>query len=154
MDWLSDPYEGYLTVNLGMKGKDWDVDSEGNVKVYLDANTKAEKLYPSTNLFKYHTVCTDDAGLFTSYVPQMCTDKANLHYKLKRAGFVIPFDYGFEYLRDESKNNYSVDVASQVTSLIVDSTLDIDTEWAKFIEANRGIWQPVVDALNAELLMK
>ena len=33
--------------------------------------------------------------------------------------------------------------------LIVTKDIDVDAEWQKFIDDNAGIWQPVVEDLNA-----
>ena len=48
--------------------------------------------------------------------------------------------------------NYSVDIDSEITRIVCDDTIsmdDVEAQWATFIEQNAGLWQPVVNDLNA-----
>ena len=53
------------------------------------------------------------------------------------------------FFTSEAKSQYSVSIDDEIMRLILDSSVDIDTEWAKFIEDNRALWEPVVNDLNA-----
>ena len=61
------------------------------------------------------------------------------------------FDTKVQFLATEAKKNYSVDISTEITRIVCDDTITLDqveAEWQKFIEANRPIWEPVVEDLN------
>ena len=64
-------------------------------------------------------------------------------------GAYIPLDVDYMFFTSEAKSQYSVSIDDEIMRLILDSSVDIDTEWAKFIEDNRALWEPVVNDLNA-----
>ena len=45
-----------------------------------------------------------------------------------------------------------MDLSDEVTKLIISKDTDIEAEWKNYIETNKGIWQPVIDDLNAALI--
>ena len=64
-----------------------------------------------------------------------------------------PLDAKVTYLTGEAMDNYSVNVMEEVVRIVVDANItadQVETEWTNFIEAYRNMWQPVIDALNAE----
>ena len=57
------------------------------------------------------------------------------------------------YLDSEAMRNYSVDINGEVMRLVCDENISleqIEAEWQKFIQANAGLWQPVVNDLNEQ----
>ena len=44
-----------------------------------------------------------------------------------------------------------MDIKTELTYLIITPNLDVDAEIEKFVQSNAGLWQPVVDDLNAAL---
>ena len=48
----------------------------------------------------------------------------------------------------DNKAAYSLDLSDEVAKLIM-SKGDIAAEWQAYIDSNAGIWQPVIDDLNA-----
>jgi hypothetical protein len=69
-------------------------------------------------------------------------------YRVKLAGDYLPFDANYNFFTSEAKSNYSVDITGEIVRLVLDGSADIPTEWTKFIEANRGMWEPLQDGLN------
>jgi ABC-type sugar transport system, periplasmic component len=43
----------------------------------------------------------------------------------------------------------SMDTSAEITRLIITPNLDLATEWQNYIDTNKGLWQPVIDDLNA-----
>ena len=70
-------------------------------------------------------------------------------YELKAAGEVLPYNYDYAFYSSETKNIYSVDIKSGVTEIVI-GTGDVDEAWQKFIDDNRGMWEPLLNELNAE----
>lgn len=154
MDHLCDctPDGGYLVISLGMKDVDWSVDENGEFVILTNYNLY--DVYPSRNVFRWHGPCGDEANLMNPNTRAFGTEGATRNYGLKGAGNVVATDKAQQFYVCEAKANYSVDVQSEIIALMVDDSLDIDTEWDKFVEENKGLWQPVVDELNANVLNK
>ena len=55
----------------------------------------------------------------------------------------------YEFFSSDNKAAYSLKLPEEVARLIVSKGIDVDAEWQKYIDDNAGIWQPVVDDLNA-----
>ena len=69
-------------------------------------------------------------------------------FAAKKQGKINKIDYDYKFFTSDSKADYSVDIESEMTYLIIKSDVDIQQELDSFVEKNASIWQPVVDDLN------
>ena len=67
----------------------------------------------------------------------------------QESGIIFEKDDKVTALSTEAKNNYSCDIDAAVAE-IVSGNKDAASSLEAFIESNKGLWQPVIDDLNAE----
>lgn len=63
-----------------------------------------------------------------------------------------PLDFDYMFFNSQAKNEYSVDIDSEVLRIVADATIpesEVESTWNSFIETYRNIWEPVVNDLNA-----
>lgn len=147
IDWCCNPEDGQLEAYYGIKGVDWDFNEEG--KMY--SLTGEAVSYPSLELVCVWGTCSDELYYVdsTDLYPHATANVAK-NYEVKGEGVIIPYNYDYKYYNSDAKSVYSVDVASKIIELMVDSSLDIETEWQNFIDTNEGMWKPLLDELNAQ----
>ena len=66
----------------------------------------------------------------------------------------IPLDNFYRFFSGEAMSQYTVDVTGEIARIVADPSITTDAiegEWNAFIENYRGIWEPVVEELNAAL---
>lgn len=108
-------------------------------------------LYKSYNIFRSMGILPDDFSFVNPSNDPLVVQDVFTMYAAKQTGDIIPLDYDYEFFSSDNKANYSLKLEEEVTRLaILQPGLDIRAEWQKFIDANKGIWQPVIDDLNAE----
>lgn len=142
--------------NMGIKGVDWDVDANGGyVSLLPDEYQSIRDKYASGWFWRDIATCLDEFDLVNPTYSKTVLDNVNAVYAFRYASAeqngYTPFDYNIEFLSGEAKQNYSVDIASEITRLVCDKTIaieDVDAQWEAFIEMNKGLWQPVVEDLN------
>ncbi|NLO16348.1 MAG: hypothetical protein GX123_09975 [Clostridiales bacterium] len=155
MDWFCTE-EGQLTAVCGPWGEAWDYDGNGDVVMLTqkDENGKypgTADLYKSYNIFRSMGILPDDFSFVNPSNDPLVVQDVFTMYAAKQTGDIIPLDYDYEFFSSDNKANYSLKLEEEVTRLaILQPGLDIRAEWQKFIDANKGIWQPVIDDLNAE----
>lgn len=149
--------EGELTIMVGLQGEAWDYDADGSIKILLQpdadgAYKSSRDLYPSYQIFRAFGVVPDDYSFLNpSFDPDVVQSIVNV-FKAKQSGKIIPIDYNYKFFASDAKADYSVDIKTELTYLIITPDLDVDAEIEKFVQTNAGLWQPVVDDLNAALL--
>ena len=148
--------EGELTIMVGLKGEAWDYDAEGSIRILLqpdaEGNYKScQDLYGSYQIFRSLGVVADDYSFlnpgYDAEVVQSILDV----FAAKKGGKINPIDYAYKFFASDAKADYSVDIKTELTYLIITPDLDVDAEIEKFVQSNAGLWQPVVDDLNAAL---
>jgi hypothetical protein len=145
--------EGEVAAYYGIPEVDWVWTEEG----LFDASVRdAEKPKDfSKDLVCTWGTCSDELYAFNAaneYPKSVESYLTNMD--IKANGDVIRYDYDYWGYASEAKSQYSVDMRSKVVELVVDSTLDIEAEWAKFIADNEGMWKPLLDELNATFCAK
>ena len=153
-DWLSGK-EGEVAVRNGIPEVDW--------KWTNDEHTAFERIakedgtypdYPSHSMLCNYAMCGDEMSLLDPEVPQVVRDFVPRMYKIKESGTIVPNDVDYSFFVSDSKSNYSVDTVAKITELVVDGSKDIATEWANFIEENKGMVDPLLKDLNAAFFGK
>lgn len=65
-----------------------------------------------------------------------------------------PLDFDYMFFNSQAKNEYSVDMDSEVLRIVADATIpesEVESTWNSFIGTYRNIWEPVVNDLNAAI---
>ena len=152
--------EAEEVINMGIKGVDWDLDENGRYVSYLDPAEYANirQKYASGWFWRDTAICLDEFDLINPTYDPAVLDNVNAVYDYRYASAekngYTPWDTNVQFLATEAKQNYSVDVGTEITRIMCDENIamdDVEAEWQKFIDANAAIWQPVVDDLNALL---
>lgn len=142
MDWLCDPTSGQIISRMGLENVDWKWVGENKIERLTDTN------YISSYLYGMYGYCTDDVGLIRPDYDPDATAMVLANYAASEPG-MIPNNFDYSFFSSESKANYSVSFSEPIVNLMVNATLDIPTEWQKFIDTNEAMWKPVVEDLNA-----
>lgn len=149
--------EAELVYNMGLEGVDWAEVEDGVFESYLEEEYEAARFkYPSIWFWFNTAIFAEDLQLIN---PATNADIRNAIAECVSARYALTKEHGYskvdekvQYLDTEAKRNYSVDISGEMSRLICDKTIPMDqveAEWNAFIDANQGIWQPVVDDLNA-----
>ena len=154
IDWLYSE-EGILCCQMGVPGVEWDYDAEGK-PYYLDAAIGEDGKVisqwdrnPSYRIWRQLGMLSDDFNFVSPAYDPALQEQCKHSYELKAAGEVLPYNYDYAFYSSETKNVYSVDIKSGVTEVVI-GTDDVDKAWQKFIDDNRGMWEPLLNELNAE----
>ena len=154
IDWLYSE-EGILCCQMGVPGVEWDYDAEGK-PYYLDAAIGEDGKVisqwdrnPSYRIWRQLGMLSDDFNFVSPAYDPALQEQCKHSYELKAAGEVLPYNYDYAFYSSETKNIYSVDIKSGVTEVVI-GTGDVDEAWQKFIDDNRGMWEPLLNELNAE----
>ena len=156
MDWICTE-EGQLTVLVGVPGETWEYDAEGNIVMLTKPDENGNypntvDLYNSYNVFRTQGILADDYSFINPANDPSVVAQVKEMYATRQSGKIIPLDQDYEFFSSDSKANYSLDLSDEVTKLIISKDTDIEAEWKNYIETNKGIWQPVIDDLNAALI--
>lgn len=153
IDYFNDPSEGQIACANGIPGVDWQWTEDGMIDKSIRDPEKPS--YQSTKLVATWGLCTDE--LYIKYTP-LAQPKAIEYYtrnmETKSAGSIIRLDYDYSYYSSDLKSQYSINISEKIAGIVADTSLDIDTEWAKFISDNQGMWKPLEDELNEKLYGK
>ena len=156
MDWICTE-EGQLTVLVGVPGETWDYDAEGKIVMLTKPDENGNypntvDLYNSYNVFRTQGILADDYSFINPANDPSVVAQVKEMYATRQSGKIISLDQDYEFFSSDSKANYSLDLSDEVTKLIISKDTDIEAEWKNYIETNKGIWQPVIDDLNAALI--
>lgn len=148
IDYFNDGAEGQVANYDGIPGVDWQWTENGLIDMSIRDPEKPT--YTSTNLFSTWGTCSDELYSYNATNKYPVAIESYLHnMQVKANGAIVRYDYDYAYFQSDAKSVYSVDVNSKIAELVVDTALDIDTEWNNFIKDNEGMWKPVQDDLNA-----
>lgn len=159
MDWCATK-EGQVACNMGIPGVDWEFDENGNVKVLMAADENGNypnisDVYDSYSVFRTFALNADDFLFINpTYSKEIVIDPILSFYQFRTKGFVIPLDVDYEFFSSENKSNYSLELKDEFAKLVIGKPEDVETEWNNYIEATKGIWQPVIDDLDAAFFGK
>lgn len=146
--------EGQELVNLGIKGKDFDVDADGNYVILREANEDGSyenilNIYPSCNLW-YTGIVLVDSFAFVNPTFDIRTRQASIDmYETAFAGNVVPYESAeIDFYSSDLKAQYSVDIANYMLQIVLDPSTDAQAAWDAMIEENRAMWEPLLNEYN------
>ena len=141
--------EGQASERLAIPGQDWTMDEGGNITVLNEDIISGEYKVCESRFFNVWGYAGDDLAYARGipgryeYEQQTVLDI----YDIKTKGTIFKKDDKVESLATDAMKVYSVDVNTSAINMIVGNK-DIDSEWPKFVESNRPMWEPVVEDLN------
>lgn len=146
--------EGQLTVLLGIPEVNWTLDADGNAVILTPK--KEDGTYPATadlfnsyHIYRTEGILADDYSFINPANDPKVVEEVKAMYAVRQTGNIIPLDYDYEFFSSESKANYSLKMEDDVARLIITASDQLETAWKNYIEENKGIWQPVIDDLDA-----
>jgi putative aldouronate transport system substrate-binding protein len=147
--------EGQELINLGIPGQDWSYSADSGYTIlrekqadgsYADITT----VYPSCSLWYILTNMPDDFSFVNPTADFRVVNAVVDMYAAKAAqGDILRYDPDYNFFISDAKSAYSVDVVSEIVRIIMKQGADIDAEWAAFVKAQTGMFQPVLNELNA-----
>lgn len=144
-DWLCTK-EGEISRYRGIPGVQWEFAEDGTIN-QLDGDDEMHTKFDAltcigTNVNDYllSGFGNDDIEI---------VERVRKMYELRNAGVVYSTPDEYTNFTGESKANYSVPTTSKISEIVVNN-LDVESTWEAFKEEYRGLWQPLVDDLNAE----
>lgn len=157
-DWLCSP-EGQTVCQMGVPGVEWDYDAVGK-PAYLptacDDKGTPISIWDRNNSYRIWRqlgILSDEFNFISPAYDTYLQENTLKLYELKAGGEEIPYNYDYAFFASDTKNIYSVDIEGAVTQMVI-GTDDIDTAWQKFIDENKGMWEPLLNELNAEYYNK
>ena len=150
--------EAEVVINMGIPGVDWTQDENGDYVSLLPAEyAHVRQKYPSGWFWRDTAICLDEFDLVNPSYSKQVLENINAVYDFRYASAeengYLKRDNKVAYLDSEAMRNYSVDINGEVMRLVCDENISleqIEAEWQKFIQANAGLWQPVVNDLNEQ----
>jgi hypothetical protein len=62
---------------------------------------------------------------------------------------VIHFNSEYNFFVSDAKDRYNARLVwEEITRLVITRDIDIPAEWAKYIESQKPLYQPILDDLN------
>ena len=154
MNWCC-TQDGQLTVVVGVPGETWEYDEEGNVRMLTQKDENGNypstpDLYNSYNIFRSLGILPDDYSFVNPSNEKLVVEQIKQVYAAKERGYIIPLDYDYEFFASDAKSQFSLNFPDEITRIILLKDADVSSEWNRFLDQNRAIWEPVVADLNAE----
>lgn len=149
--------EGLLFNELGFEGKDYEIGSDGKVKVLWEIDPKTGGYISPYRDYAF--------GAFTpaTLIPEpKHTDQeygvkefVGLYEKLNKLNFKVkPFDYEMSFFSAPNKDkygNFGADAKAKLAEIIANPNIDPAAEWEAWVESMMPRVQPILDELNANL---
>lgn len=152
-DWLCTE-EGVYTLQMGIKGTEWDLDENGQPYMLEAALEGDGSIIPQMDRHNSYRIwrqlgwLSDDFNFVSPAYKTELQDRVRTMYGIKsKADVIIPHNLKYTTYSSETKNIYSVNILDAVTKLVINDE-DIDTAWTTFIDENKGLWKPLLDELN------
>ena len=154
MNWCC-TQDGQLTVVVGVPGETWEYDEEGNVRMLTQKDENGNypstpDLYNSYNIFRSLGILPDDYSFVNPSNEKLVVEQIKQVYAAKERGYIIPLDYDYEFFASDAKSQFSLNFPDEITRIILLKDADVSSEWNRFLDQNRAIWEPVVADLNTE----
>lgn len=151
--------EGQLAVLLGVPEVNWTKGENGETVILTPK--KEDGTYPATvdlfnsyNIYRTEGILADDYSFINPANDPEVIAEVNAMYAVRQTGNIIPLDYDYEFFSSDSKANFSLKMEDDVARLIITDPAQLESEYNSYIEQNKGIWEPVVEDLNAVYFAK
>lgn len=142
--------EGQISRKSGVYGESWTYDDDGGLKILIPEDEyDAKAVNEEGRVFQGWAIAEADIGISgyaSNYDPQI-PPLVQQTLELRKNGTIFMDSDRYTYLNSDVRANYSVPVTSKIAEIVCNK-MDAESEWSKFLEEYKGIWQPVLDELN------
>jgi putative aldouronate transport system substrate-binding protein len=149
--------EGEVTSNLGVIDVDWDYAPDGSIRLLRAPDENGDviptrAIYPSWQFLYLLGVLPDDFSFVSPINDARVIDAVSEIYKKKvESTKLLPVDYDFTFHASDAHAKYVPGIIpDEITRLIIEENIDVESEWNTFISNNQPIWEPLLNELNAE----
>lgn len=144
--------EGTDTIRLGIKNKDWSLNSDGSFKCLDTTNTNVSTKYKSIiPIYMNMFVLSDDFGLVDPTISQAYRDNTKKLYqereKLGDANTIPSTDWTAYFQNSSERQKVAFDYGAEYAQLILKSG-DIEKNWNTWVKQKMLLVQPVLDQLD------
>ena len=137
-DWLC-TVDGEYTAWMGIPEVDWKYEADGSVLSGTE--------YPSSMMWCFMSIVSDDFSFMSPAANQDHRARLIEIYDTLEGATYVPYSYEYNFHSSELKGQYSVDIRSKITELVVGDT-DIATGWDAFLTEYEKMVDPLVEELN------
>ena len=140
--------EGSVITHIGIEGSEWKYNDDGTVEMLT-----GEQFYPEYLAYFMLGWCADDlvaSGRMTPPDNKPMIDHCKELYRLRAEGTVFPLPQGYITYNGELKTAYygAINLKNLAVQIICNEE-DVESALENYKEENRGIWEPLLDDLNA-----
>jgi putative aldouronate transport system substrate-binding protein len=151
MDW-SCTEEGQDLIRRGIKGVDWDEDSEGNKISLLEKDENVNSKYAIHPVYGNMVILSDDFQFINPNYKKEYRDKVKEMYKLRESlstEETLPSepDWNVQFYVSTNLNLANMTYYDEYAQLVTKEG-DIEENWKQWVQDKMGVIQPVLDELN------
>jgi putative aldouronate transport system substrate-binding protein len=147
--------QGQLEVRCGIEGKDWTLDSNGEILSHLAEGTNIGDMYAWHPVYGNMMILTDDFQFRNPTFGASFRAKALEMYRLREnisteESFPSEPDWNVVLHSSRALNLATLEYATEYSALIVKSG-DVEANWRAWVNEKMVNIQPVLDELNAKI---
>lgn len=149
VDWACTE-EGSVITHVGIEGSEWQYAEDGTVE-----NLTGEEFYPEFLAYFMLGWCVDDltaSGMMTPPDKKPMVEHCRDLYAVRASGTVFPIPQEYMIYSGELKTAYygAVNLKNMAIQIICNGE-DVESGLTDYKEANRSIWEPFLEDLNAQI---
>lgn len=149
IDWACTE-EGSVITHVGVEGSEWQYAEDGTVE-----SLTGEEYYPGFLAYFMLGWCADDlvaSGMMTPPDKKPLVEHCRELYAVRSSGTVFPLPQEYMVYSGELKTAYygAVNLKNMAVQIICNGE-DVESAIAEYKEANRDIWEPLLNDLNAQV---
>lgn len=146
--------EAQEIINMGIKDVDWTVDENGEYLVLREPGEDGilpdiKKVYNSIYFWYVVGVLPDDFQFVNPGNEKVVRDMVSNQYALRATYNYIECDPDYEFFVSDAKSQYSIKFTDEAVAAILNENASAEETWNQFIEANKALWEPLLNELNA-----
>lgn len=160
IDWLCTE-EGERICQMGIPEVDWTVDENGEYVSLMAPNPDGTPKNMWQNSESYCVwrqlgVLSDDFQIINPSLPKDLRELCAKMYAYKNSHNekMVKVDLDYRFYNSEAKAILSVPYSNEIARMMMAPNVEVEAEWATFVENYRNLWEPVLNELNAEFFGK
>ena len=101
-------------------------------------------------------VLSDDFQIINPSLPKDLRELCAKMYAYKNSHNekMVKVDLDYRFYNSEAKAILSVPYSNEIARMMMAPNVEVEAEWATFVENYRNLWEPVLNELNAEFFGK
>lgn len=151
--------EAQEIINMGIPGKDWTTDGNGeyvNLREVQEDGTYLDikKVYNSIFFWYVVSVLPDDFQFANPGNDKEVREMVADAYSFRGQFDYLACDPDYEFYTSDAKSQYSINFTDEAVRAILSENAKTQETWQDFIDANRALWEPLLNELNAKYFNK